>query len=277
MENKRHLIALDLDGTLLTDDKKISERNKQTVQKAMEAGHVVVIATGRPHRASINYYHELGMDTPMVNFNGALIHHPTDKKWDALHSPMPIETARKIVEACYDLNVHNILAEVRDTVYLDQYDDKIIEIFQSTSGEQPFIIGSLKNELEEDPTSLLIHPKEDHIRELRGHLDDYHAELIEHRKWGAPWNIIEIVKKGMNKAVGLQKIAHYYNIPQERIIAFGDEDNDLEMIDYAGVGVAMGNAIDELKSVAKHVTESNENDGIGAFLENYLKVNEKAI
>ncbi|WP_430787703.1 Cof-type HAD-IIB family hydrolase [Virgibacillus flavescens] len=272
MENKRHLIALDLDGTLLTDNKEISERTKRTVLKAMDAGHIVVIATGRPHRASINYYHKLGLDTPMVNFNGALIHHPTDHKWDALHNPMPIRTALKIIDACYDMNVHNILAEVKDDVYLDQYNEKIINIFQSTQNDPPFTIGSLKNQLKEDPTSLLIHPKEENIQEIRDHLNEFHAELIEHRKWGAPWNIIEIVKKGMNKAVGLQKVAHYFDIPQDRIIAFGDEDNDLEMIEYAGVGVAMGNAIDELKSVAKHVTHTNEEDGIGIFLEEYLKL-----
>ncbi|WP_404451723.1 Cof-type HAD-IIB family hydrolase [Virgibacillus necropolis] len=275
MENKRHLIALDLDGTLLTDNKEISERTKQTVLKAIDAGHIVVIATGRPHRASITYYHSLGLDTPMVNFNGALIHHPTDDKWDALHNPMPIRTAHKIIEACYDLNVHNILAEVKDEVYLDQYDEKIISIFQSTQNDPPFTIGSLKNELKEDPTSLLIHPKEENIKGIRNHLNDYHAELIEHRKWGAPWNIIEIVKKGMNKAVGLDKVAYYFDIPQDRIIAFGDEDNDLEMIDYAGVGVAMGNAIDELKAVAKHVTKTNEEDGIGIFLEEYLNLEVK--
>ncbi|MFB4169745.1 Cof-type HAD-IIB family hydrolase [Virgibacillus sp. JSM 102003] len=272
MENKRHLIALDLDGTLLTDDKEISIRNLETLQQAKNDGHIVVIATGRPHRASIDYYHALGMDTPMVNFNGALIHHPTDHKWDALHSPMPIRTAHKIIDACHNLNVNNVLAEVMDTVYLDQYDEKIIDIFQTTQQDPPFTIGSIKNELKEDPTSLLIHPKEEHIHELRSHLDDYHAELIEHRKWGAPWNIIEIVRKGMNKAVGLQKIAHYYHIPKDQIIAFGDEDNDLEMIDYAGVGVAMGNAIDELKSIANHVTKTNEQDGIGVFLEDYLKL-----
>ena len=277
MENEKHLIALDLDGTLLTDKKEISPRTKQTVQQTIDERHVVVIATGRPHRASIDYYHALGLDTPMVNFNGALIHHPTDNKWDALHNPMPIRTAHKIVDACYDMGVHNILAEVMDDVYLDQYDEKIIEIFQATQDDPPFTIGNLKNQLTEDPTSILIHPKEEHIAQLRSHLDDYHAELIEHRKWGAPWNIIEIVKKGMNKAVGLQKIAHYFDIPKERIIAFGDEDNDLEMIDYAGVGVAMGNAINELKAVAKHVTKTNEQDGIGLFLEEYLNLQVKSV
>ncbi|HEX6593636.1 MAG TPA: Cof-type HAD-IIB family hydrolase [Bacillota bacterium] len=270
---KQHLIALDLDGTLLTDDNKLSYRTKKIILKAIEQGHVVVIATGRPHRASIHYYHELGLDTPMVNFNGALIHHPKNKNWGTLHRPMSQQTALKIVDACYELSVHNLLAEVQDHIYLDKFDQQIIDTFHVTSQKEPsFRIGSLRKQLTDDPTSLLIHPREDHIHELRSHLDDQHAEMIEHRKWGAPWNIIEIVRKGMNKAVGLQKIAQHYNIPRERIIAFGDEDNDLEMIDYAGVGVAMGNAIDELKSIAKHVTDTNMQDGIGVFLEEYLQI-----
>lgn len=269
---KKHMIALDLDGTLLTDDKKISERTKQVLFKAKEEGHIVVISTGRPHRASINYYYELGLDTPMVNFNGALIHHPQNRNWDALHNPMPIRTAHKIIEACHDLRVNNILAEVLDDVYIDSFDSKLIGFFDEIEDEAPYVIGNLKQKLEEDPTSILVYPEEEQVQQLRSHLDGYHAEVIEHRKWGAPWNVIEIIKKGMNKAVGLKKIAHYFDIPQDQIIAFGDEDNDLEMIDYAGVGVAMGNAIDELKSLAKHVTATNEEDGIGAFLEEYLKL-----
>ncbi|WP_047986194.1 Cof-type HAD-IIB family hydrolase [Ornithinibacillus californiensis] len=269
---KQHLIALDLDGTLLSDDKVISKKNKQILSKAMDEGHIVVIATGRPHRASIQYYRELDLKTPMVNFNGALIHHPEDRKWDVLHNPMPKRTALNIVQACYDLDVHNVLAEVKDHVYLDKYNQDLIDIFYQTEDDAPFVIGSLKSKLKEDPTSLLIHPKEDHIVSLRDHLDEFHAEVIEHRKWGAPWNVIEIVKKGINKAVGLRKIAHYYQIPEDRIIAFGDEDNDLEMIDYAGVGVAMGNAIEPLKNIAKHVTVTNEESGIGLFLEEYLNL-----
>lgn len=64
MENKKHLIALDLDGTLLTNKQEISARTKQTIQTAMEDGHLVVISTGRPHRASVHYYNELGLNSP---------------------------------------------------------------------------------------------------------------------------------------------------------------------------------------------------------------------
>src|SRR5699024_1999493 len=97
------------------------------------------------------------------------------------------------------------------------------------------------------------------------------------RNWGAPWNIVEIVKKGINKAVGLHKLAHYYHIPQEQIIAFGDGDNDLEMIDYAGVGVAMENGIDELKHIANYVTNTNEASGVAGFLEEYLQLETEVI
>ncbi|MFD1066748.1 Cof-type HAD-IIB family hydrolase [Oceanobacillus locisalsi] len=278
MENKnRHLIALDLDGTLLSDDKKISNRNKQVIAQAIEEGHVVVIATGRPGRASIQYYQELQLKTPMVNFNGAFVHHPLDTSWKGIHTPMPLPTAHRIIDVSNEVKVNNILAEVQDQVYLDQYSEDLMSIFQGFPEESPYIIGNIKSKLKNDPTSVLIYPDASQVQRLRAHLNDYHAEVIEHRKWGAPWNIIEIIKKGMNKAVGLKRIADEYHIARENIIAFGDEDNDLEMIDYAGVGVSMGNAIDELISVSKHQTLSNEEDGIGVFLEEYLNLNKKNI
>ena len=92
------------------------------------------------------------------------------------------------------------------------------------------------------------------------------------RRWGAPWHVVEIVKKGLNKAVGLERVANHYQIPRERIIAFGDEDNDFEMIKFAGHGIAMENGISELKQLAREVTKSNENDGIAYYLEKTLNL-----
>lgn len=274
MEKKQHLIALDLDGTLLTDGKQISTHTKHIVKQAIDDGHIVVIATGRPHRASIQYYRELGLQTPMVNFNGALTHHPLDQNWGVFHHPISHQTALEMIDACDQFGVQNILAEVQDTAYLDQHNQFIIDVFQA--GQDPdappaFTVGHVRTNLKDDPTSLLIQPKDDHITPLRNLLDGY-ADLIEHRHWGVPYNIIEITKKGIHKAFGLKKIADYFQIPRERIIAFGDEDNDLEMIDYVGVGVAMENGIDELKSIANHITHTNEQDGVGTFLEDFLKI-----
>jgi 5-amino-6-(5-phospho-D-ribitylamino)uracil phosphatase len=267
---KQHLIAIDLDGTLLTDDKIISKRNKEAIQKAREMGHVVCIATGRPYRASQMYYQELNLNTPIVNFNGAFTHNPLHKGFGYYHSPLELNTAKTIIETCEAFQVKNIMVEIIDDFYLRYYDEVLIDTF--TMGESPVKFGNLHHILADHPTSILIHPQDDHVSQLRELLKTAHAEVIDQRVWGAPWNVIEIVKAGLNKAVGLEKIAKYYSIPKERIIAFGDEDNDLEMIEYAGIGVAMENAIPELKNIANKITLTNEKDGIATFLEDYLSI-----
>ncbi|WP_413364990.1 Cof-type HAD-IIB family hydrolase [Lysinibacillus sp. 3P01SB] len=267
---KQHLIVLDLDGTLLTDDKTISPYTKSILAKAREAGHQVMIATGRPFRASQLYYKELDLITPIVNFNGAFIHHPLNRSWETMHSPISMSVVHDVVDSVNKFQYENLIAEVIDDVYLHNENEELLNVFNM--GNPRVTTGNLKLTLHEDPTSLLIQANEHNVPIIRKHLEDVHAELIEHRKWGAPFPIIEIVRKGLSKAVGVSKIAHEFEIPQDRIIAFGDEDNDLEMIDYAGIGVAMSNAIDELKSVAKEITLSNNEDGIGKFLADRLKL-----
>lgn len=267
---KQHLIAIDLDGTLLTDDKLISKRNLATIEKAKQQGHIVCIATGRPYRASQMYYKQLNLNTPIVNFNGAFTHHPNHKGFGYYHSPLELNTAKTIIETCEAFQVKNIMVEIIDDFYLRYYDEVLIETF--SMGQSPVQFGNLHYLLTDHPTSILIHPKDDHVQDLKALLKEAHAEVIDQRVWGAPWNVIEIVKAGLNKAIGLQKIANYYSIPQERIIAFGDEDNDLEMIEYAGVGVAMENAIPELKTIANQTTLTNEADGIAIFLEEHLQL-----
>lgn len=268
---KQYLIALDLDGTLLNKDKRISERNKRAITAAINNGHIVVIATGRPYRASEIYYEELGLDTPIVNFNGAFIHHPTNEEFGSYHSPMELETAKTIIETCEAFQVKNIMVEVIDEFYLKYHDQVLIETF--TMGDSPIKFGNLDEILTESPTSILVHPEDHHVDELKDLLKRAHAEVVDQRVWGAPWNVIEIIKAGLNKAVGLKKIAEFYSISPEHIIAFGDEDNDLEMIEYAGVGVAMENAIDQLKEIANEVALTNDEDGIAVFLETYLNLN----
>lgn len=267
---KQHLIVLDLDGTLLTDQKVISEKTKSALQKALEAGHQVMIATGRPYRSSEPYYKELGLKTPIVNFNGAFVHHPTDSAWGTFHTPIGLETVHEVVESMHNFDFHNIVAEVLDDVYVHHHDEKLMDIFRF--GDPTITTGDLRNYLNTDPTSLLIHAPFEKVEEIHEHLNSVHAEVIDHRRWGAPWHVIEIVKSGMSKAVGLDRVAKSLGIAKERIIAFGDEDNDLEMIEFAGVGVAMGNAIDPLKNIANEITLSNNEDGIAQILMDRLKI-----
>jgi 5-amino-6-(5-phospho-D-ribitylamino)uracil phosphatase len=216
------------------------------------------------------YYNELELDTPIVNFNGAFIHHPKNHQWGTFHSPMDINIAKEIVDACRSFHFYNIIAEVMDEVYFHYHDEKLLDIF--SLGNPKTTVGDLSNFLNDSPTSLLIHTDEKELTKIRQHLSDVHAEVIDHRSWAAPFHVIEIIKSGLNKAVGLKKAADYFQIPSERIIAFGDEDNDLEVLEYAGHGIAMGNAVDQVKTIANDITLTNEEDGVGIYLEDILNL-----
>ncbi len=267
---KQHLIVLDLDGTLLTDQKVISPKTKTILNQARQAGHQVMIATGRPYRASEIYYRELGLNTPIVNFNGAFVHHPNDEQWELHHSPIGLDVVHEVVESMHNFDFHNIVAEVLDDVYVHHHDEKLMDIF--SFGDPSITTGDLRNYLKADPTSMLIHAPYEKVHAIHDHLSEVHAEVIDHRRWGAPWHVIEIVRSGMNKAVGIDRVSKSLGIAKEHIIAFGDEDNDLEMLDYAGVGVAMGNAIDPLKNIANEITLTNNEDGIAELLMDRLKL-----
>ncbi|RXK18744.1 Cof-type HAD-IIB family hydrolase [Macrococcus sp. DPC7161] len=266
----KHLICLDLDGTLLNDEKVITTKTKNILLQLKALGHEIMISTGRPYRASQIYYQELGMTTPIVNFNGAFVHHPTDMTFKTHHTPLDLDVAHEIFKKIPELNIKNIIAEIKDHVYLHYHDEILFEGF--SMGNPQILSGDLVKAIQEGPTSILIQAEEIEIPNIYKHLDEVYAEHLEHRRWGAPYPVIEIVQKGINKAVGIEIAKDYLNIDRKNIIAFGDEDNDYEMIKYAGTGVAMGNAIRELKAVADCVTASNNEDGIGQFLEEYFNL-----
>jgi 5-amino-6-(5-phospho-D-ribitylamino)uracil phosphatase len=265
----RKLIAIDLDGTGLTRDKRISPRTKKVLERASRDGHHVVIATGRPPRASMQYYHELALRTPMINFNGAYVHHHHDETWGQHHFPLERETAFSVLEACEKFDIRGVMIEVKDNYYLQQHDHDLMK-FAASDGSAPAAIGDLRQLVTEHPTNVLVRPEAARLKEFRDYLDEQHADVIEQRMWGVPYNVIEVVRAGVNKGSSLALVAETLGIEREHVIAFGDEDNDLEMIKWAGYGVAMGNANPMVKAVAKHITDTNDNNGIAAVLEGLL-------
>ncbi|WEG11944.1 Cof-type HAD-IIB family hydrolase [Pullulanibacillus sp. KACC 23026] len=265
---KPYLIALDLDGTLLRSDKTIGERTKRALDKCVSLGHQLVIATGRPYRASQNYYTELGLSTPIVNFNGAHVHHPRNQAFKAYHSSIPRETVCSILDICHDFQIKNVMTEVIERIFVETWDEELMASFDIERSD--VVTGPIQDTLKEDATCVLLNTPREQIDQLIEALDSEHAEIIEQRAWGAPSEIIEIVRKGTNKWFGLEKVAEYLQIPPSRILAFGDEENDLEMLGEAGIGVAMGNARDTVKSVATYITKTNDEEGVAEFLEKHF-------
>ncbi|MDY5060237.1 Cof-type HAD-IIB family hydrolase [Staphylococcus simulans] len=266
-----YLICLDLDGTLLNDEKEISPYTFKVLQTLKEQGHHIMIATGRPFRASRPYYDQLGLDTPIVNFNGAYVHNPTDADFPVTHETLDPDLASSIIEALRNMHVKNIIAEVKDHVFIDTYDEHLFEGF--SMGNPKIETGDIVSQLNESPTSILIEAEEHMIPRVKQMLSRFFAESIEHRRWGAPFPVIEIVKRGISKARGIDSVKDVLGVDRNHIIAFGDEDNDTEMIKYAKHGVAMDNGLEELKHIAKETTHSNNQDGIGRYLNDFFSLN----
>lgn len=268
--NKK-LIAIDLDGTTLNQDSMITSKTKETLKKAINAGHHVSIATGRPFRMSHHFYQQLELTTPMVNFNGALVHIP-NQHWDGERETLiNREIAFEILSQKKQLNLDFIAAENRDTFFIDSFDFFDEKIFASSRpGEKNLL--SPKN-LTTNPTSLLVRTDKRFAGAVSAELTRQFGSYVDVRTWGGPTAILEIVSKGIQKAKGVQEIANYLSIDQKDVIAFGDEHNDLELLDYAGWGVAMANGTDQLKGIANDVTPlSNQEDGLAVYLEKLLKL-----
>ena len=268
--NKK-LIAIDLDGITLNQDSMITSKTKETLKKAINAGHHVSIATGRPFRMSHQFYQQLELTTPMVNFNGALVHIP-NQHWDGERETLiNREIAFEILSQKKQLNLDFIAAENRDTFFIDSFDFFDEKIFASSRpGEKNLL--SPKN-LTTNPTSLLVRTDKRFAEAVSAELTRQFGSYVDVRTWGGPTAILEIVSKGIQKAKGVQEIANYLSIDQQDVIAFGDEHNDLELLDYAGWGVAMANGTDQLKGIANDVTPlSNQEDGLAVYLEKLLKL-----
>lgn len=269
--NKK-LIALDLDGTALNTQSILTQKTSDVLTKLKKAGHIVSIVTGRPYRSSRQYYAQLQLDTPIVNFNGALCHKPNELAWDSqYHKTLDREIAIDMLSLRKEMDIQLIAAELRDSVYVDADFVPYADFF-ATGKEMTFKLS--KDSLKEEPTAVSV---------FTGHLNQgiiidkitkRYGNSVEVRTWGGQTPCLEVVAAGVQKALGVERIAQVYDIKQQDILAFGDEANDYEMIQYAGHGVAMSNGIDELKAIASDVTDlTNAEDGLASYLEGYFKLN----
>ncbi|MGL4523354.1 MAG: HAD family hydrolase [Bacilli bacterium] len=269
---EQYLIALDLDGTLLRKDGTIGVRTKEVIEELMRNNHIVMIATGRPYRASLPYHQQLSLNGPLAYFNGAAIVHPTDDCFSSIHRPLPLGVTQSIINSLDPSTYLNIFAEVHDDLYLlTETTDMLKKIFHFGTPKE--VYGDLLQTLHQSPTSLILHTTEQFAPQIEHLLRTFHATVTDHKRWQPPYHLIEIVQKGVNKGTAVEWVGHQYNIPKERMIAFGDEWNDVEMFDYVKYGIAMQNGSDRLKKRAYAVTKSHEEDGIATFLADFfLKV-----
>lgn len=265
---EQHLIVLDLDGTTLESFESIHPKNKEVIYKLKDKGHKVVIITGRPYRTTKHFYDELELDTIVGNQNGAWIHHPKDESFNEIVSAMNSSVTSEIINSEIMEYIDNYFIKYKDNVYVNNHDD----IINNLPGLDNANITNINHNELNDHVGLILISKKDHIEKVKAFIET--KENVKYHNWTHGYDHVFDVKDGVvSKADALEYIREHYGINKENVIAIGDGMNDLEMIEYAHIGVAMNNGEQLVKEKSKHITEfTNTEGGVGIFLEKYFKL-----
>ena len=262
------LIAIDMDGTLLKKDKSISKLNEAAIKKASSLGVKIVLATGRPLNGIKPYLNKLGLVTEQdyaVTYNGAVVQ---NTKTEQVLSKQYLES--EDLSQLYNLsqtlklNVHAFTPDCCITPKNNQYTQ-----FEADVNSIPLEIVDFKK-LRSDTEIVKLLMVEDPTV-LSEAINLIPSEF--YKKYtivqSAPY-FLEFLHKTINKGTAVKLLAEKLNIKSEEIICIGDAGNDIHMVEYAGLGVAMGNAFPEVKAIADYVTLSNEDDGVAHVINKFV-------
>lgn len=263
------LIALDMDGTLLNSQGEISTRNKQAIAAAVAQGTKVMLASGRPLEGMTQALAELGMtsDTDYVAcYNGSLVYRVADKQLLRSQTITGAD-AKKLALLATELGVHvhafslelGLITPVHNK-YTDHEADingLDISLYDFTELADDAVI--LKVMMIDEPTRLSAA-----IAELPDSVYQQYNILQS-----APF-FLEFLHKQSHKGIGVSAVAELFGINAGEVICMGDAGNDKQMIEYAGLGVAMANASDDIKAIADHITLSNNDSGVAEVIEKFV-------
>jgi Cof subfamily protein (haloacid dehalogenase superfamily) len=268
------MIVIDIDGTLLTPEGTITEPTLAAVQATQQSGIVVTLATARRYSNTSEIANELGLDTPLILYDGAMIVQHPDKTVLSIH-PLQAQVGQQAVEV---LVRHKLQPVVHPTTGIDEQiwtgpadnDNQWVEAYFSSFPEQ----------VHRMPFETLCAGHPDPIRVVAFASEEViHALLPEVSALDCSWTItrrgnfgsaeLAIMNPACSKASGVAELAQSLTIPLGQIMAIGDNNNDIEMLRSVGLGVAMGQASEAVKLAARVVTASNAEDGVARAIRRY--------
>jgi Cof subfamily protein (haloacid dehalogenase superfamily) len=257
--------ACDLDRTLIGKDAELRPRTRTTIAAARAAGIHVILVTGRMFRSVRPYAEEAGIDDPVVCYQGAVVAEPVTGRF-LRHEPIPLELAREAIEAVeaegYPLNCY-----VDDELFVARH-TPASEAYASFQHLEVHAVGDLLAWLTEPPTKLVA--VGDPV-ELDG------LEVRMHARFGGRMYIskslphfLEFASPEVTKGSGLAFLAEHLGFTAAETVAFGDGENDVELLEWAGYGVAVENAHDRVLAVADLVCPPVTEEGVAQVIEAYL-------
>lgn len=270
---EKRLLFLDLDGTLLNDQKEITALNRQALEQALERGHGVVIATGRPLKSAKDLAGRLGLDKPgcmMIASNGALLY--DWEKNDTIYScTMPISTVRKLFAEANRRNLHIQTYEGERVLVEPRCVGKELEWYCERIGMAHKVIADAATDVVQEPVKCLMIALDDQadLRAMQQWIGESLAQEAD--CFFSCKEYLEIVVKGMNKGNAVRRLCGLMGVDIANAVAVGDAANDLSMIRAAGIGVAMANGTEDVKAAADYITRNDNNhDGIAEVVEKFL-------
>ena len=259
------LIALDIDGTLTNHAGSISERNRHAVKRAIDSGVHVVLATGRGRIATRPIWQELGLHGPSIQYGGAMIADIDTESALVLHE-MPPEVIREVLRFSAEQGVPAQIY-LDDAVISEQASD--VARGYVSRHNLPFVIDpDIRTKTYHNvPKVLAFAPLERQDALFAAYKERFMG--IAQVSRSSP-GFIEINRLGVTKASALEELAGMLSIPRERIAAVGDNFLDLEMIEWAGVGVCVADGAPEVKALADLIVPACGEDGVAVFIEQYV-------
>lgn len=259
------LVAIDIDDTLINSKQEITAENMQAISLARSKGIVVMLATGRMHIAAMPFAKQLEMQDHelLISYNGAMISQIDGTLID--HIALEQNVALEVIRYC---EKHNLTLNTyyNDQLYVQKIDENIIDYCKMVQVEAT-AVGDLAEYLTKGnkPFSkmLIISDEPDiavRLPKIQGLLGDL-AQVTRSKS-----NFVEITHPNATKGLALARLAQRMGLKAEQVMAIGDSGNDLSMIAYAGVGVAMGNASQEVQQIADYVTGTHEESGVARAL-----------
>lgn len=290
------MLVLDLDGTLLNEKQQISSQNIKSIKNAIKKGVKIVLASGRSYQGMLPFIKELGLDCEgcyTIACSGAVT--IENKKDHVIHEiPLNHKDLLSILNICEDFDL-DMSAYTNDSIIVHQdnlfsrYDAvanytklQLVDFYQMDQQSSVFKVNlinedvSIMNKIVNYfPTiqlsSLSMRKKKGFNPNFLHELWRFPSHILENYTIVQPLPFcVEIMNKQCNKSVGVEVVASKYGISREEIVCVGDSGNDIHMIKYAGLGVAMGNAIDQVKKNADVITKTNEEDGVSQVIEEYF-------
>lgn len=267
------VIALDLDGTLLTPEKTILPESLLALQQARKSGAKVVIVTGRHHVAIHPFYQALALDTPAICCNGTLLYDYHEKRVIA-SDPLQPHQASQLIELLDAHNVHGLMYADDAMMYTEPTGHIIrTENWAKSLPESQRPVFRQVNSLHEATHEVEAIWKFALTDTDIVKLENFTQVVIQELGLACEWSWhdqVDIAQSGNSKGKRLAQWVDSQGLSMSDVIAFGDNYNDLSMLETAGLGVAMGNAVDEIKARADVVIGNNTEAGIAKIVNQYF-------